>query len=72
MAVRGRKYNTHTSNQEGTAAGPKATALVVILLKPNVGTKMSITRAQRLNVGLFIAVLCSVILTSYTFTDKKS
>jgi hypothetical protein len=61
MAVRGKKYNTQTMIQEGIAAGPNATPFWVILLKPKVGTKMSITRVQRLKFDLFIAVLCSVI-----------
>ncbi|MHC4433725.1 MAG: hypothetical protein ACYTBS_17940, partial [Planctomycetota bacterium] len=59
--VRGRKYNTHTMIQDGTAAGPNATAFVVILVKPKVGTKMSITRAQRPNFDFLVAAWCSVI-----------
>jgi hypothetical protein len=47
--------------QDGTAAGPNATAFVVILVKPKVGTKISITRAQRPNFDFFVAAWCSVI-----------
>lgn len=38
-----------TSIQEGTAAGPRATPLVVILLKPKVGTKINMTNVQNDN-----------------------
>lgn len=44
---RGKKNNNDTKSHDGIAAGPKATAFVVMLPNPNVGTKVSITRVQR-------------------------
>ncbi|MPM61420.1 hypothetical protein SDC9_108278 [bioreactor metagenome] len=65
----GKKNSTDTITHEGIAVAPKYTALLAMLVKPNVGTNISITNAHNL-IFLFSPIM-SLLYDEYILNKKK-